>query len=170
MNSWTWAIPWCSGQRTCMLPARIGIQTVTYERSRVRILVESLVGFVLRELVASDIFDKENVCFVFANNRNLIVYLCISTICIFISQQCMYICKSTYPYTDKSPTHVYVSSLVSFKESLTRWMIVSFRSVVVITLASHARGPGFETQRKQPLVARCFSHSNAIIVTEDRRF
>ena len=25
---------------------------------------------------------------------------------------------------------------------------VSFRSVVVITLASHARGPGFETQRK----------------------
>ena len=24
----------------------------------------------------------------------------------------------------------------------------SFRSVVVITLASHARGPGFETQRK----------------------
>ena len=24
-----------------------------------------------------------------------------------------------------------------------------FRSVVVITLASHARGPGFETQRKQ---------------------
>ena len=26
---------------------------------------------------------------------------------------------------------------------------VGFRSVVVITLASHARGPGFETQRKQ---------------------
>ena len=26
---------------------------------------------------------------------------------------------------------------------------VCFRSVVVITLASHARGPGFETQRKQ---------------------
>ena len=28
-------------------------------------------------------------------------------------------------------------------------MTGSFRSVVVITLASHARGPGFETQRKQ---------------------
>ena len=26
-----------------------------------------------------------------------------------------------------------------------------FRSVVVITLASHARGPGFETQQKQVL-------------------
>ena len=26
---------------------------------------------------------------------------------------------------------------------------MGFRSVVVITLASHARGPGFETQRKQ---------------------
>ena len=69
-----------------MLPARIGIQTVTYERSRVRILVESLAGFVLWEQVTSDIFDEENVCFVFANNTNLIVYLCISTICIFISQ------------------------------------------------------------------------------------
>ena len=33
---------------------------------------------------------------------------------------------------------------------------VSFRSVVVITLASHARGPGFETQRKQGF-SRLFS-------------
>ena len=32
--------------------------------------------------------------------------------------------------------------------SLIDHLQVSFRSVVVITLASHARGPGFETQRK----------------------
>ena len=30
----------------------------------------------------------------------------------------------------------------------------SFRSVVVITLASHARGPGFETQRKQSFILK----------------
>ena len=32
---------------------------------------------------------------------------------------------------------------------------VGFRSVVVITLASHARGPGFETQRKQGFIRQC---------------
>ena len=51
-------------------------------------------------------------------------------------------------------SHHSISSVSYGMLSLYWWGQSSFRSVVVITLASHARGPGFETQRKQPFISQ----------------
>ena len=61
----------------------------------------------------------------------------------------------TEPRGSYTPTILLTSDKLTHYCCTTIWRmeisdsVSSFRSVVVITLASHARGPGFETQRKQ---------------------
>ena len=72
-------------------------------------------------------------------------------------------CKVFYPYslTECEPNAPGIAHMRPFRTVMAKTLLksllrqVGFRSVVVITLASHARGPGFETQRKQGFIRQC---------------